>query len=1249
MNVLQSAAKQSVDVVAGGRLGSTEKRSSQDKPKEKGGTHMSIFHIVNARMKSKAKAAKARQVLDSLPEWLTPELLNQTTRRVRQKTGGNPARIVRSFNQVLQIEQPLWKLLIEFTAMPDKGLSQKQRLFDLVEEQHERFLKRYPEAEVGYDELLDHGPGGDTPLHLCFLLGLPELGKELAIKYYKTSELLSCPYGDDLKPWRLTKVVPDDEDANDGGLYTGQTVLHMCVAQLDHESCKWLLARGANVAARATGAFFQPLRRRYALTSPSFYRKIKAWVQDVNLKEHPVLHYVDVPDSGCYYGELPLSFAASVGDCELCDTLRTYFILRKEERDDSLITLYEETSKCDDEDCAKMRKQLEQHAEGGGSKRSHPAFSKGVDAVDYFTNARDKFGNTALHMAVLHKRTETISWLMANGGSPSLEVVNEEGFTPLTLSARKGLLGTFQEVLSHMQSVSWTFGDLKMAKYSLAQIDTFRIQEYALHQRPGWMSMVEIVVAHEVEEFASNDVFNRLIMEKWERFGRRHHLMFGILPFVFRLILVSFYLYFSCFLTRSQEEYFRNNGEHVWEGTDRSVGPTFDEFKFSLEGKMLTERWVRNGLQIASLLFVVVPGFVNGWHHRRLKDQDADPNEDGELSTYEIMIFIYKNLYFILAWGVSGSLLGGIIASALGNRLLEMQLLGISSVLHWAMLFLHLATFKTIGVLVIIVFKMLIGDIFKFVIVYLTLVMAFSVAFFALVQMADVPSAMQGMDSSIRGSIIQMILVSLGNKPTGVDFWPLIKETPNSSLTLTVYLVYVVLSALLLLNLLIAMMKKTFVADMQDRHRAWIFPFAHTILMYEKQLSEDDRARFRSGKPVGSEGKGDITLQKIKQIEYYDVHFGSTDLTADIEDMERQKEDHELLLARLTASLQTSLETFTAAIARLKSNMTESAWGKANQLSQRVLAHKKNIESQRRVRRSGMSSSVVRRASMSSVDTPGTVGTPGTAFDGDSSSLYLSPMQRSLSPKHRSLSSKQMVSPLAKPMTMSSRVGGKAHADGVDGSSAVTPLTSALSSTLPTAGRGAAEATEGAKQSHGVGEGTRGARDGNTGMGGEDEEEALYSRDVTEGISAGAGITARTSSAEPPPPRPHDPPDDSGSNATAQVGEVPLSGTDPGQTDSSAKPSQGNQAATHPKAVAPSKGATRRASLTPLPPMGSGSPLLPEASRRGNVGRRRASIADGTMEPLPQNGTTEPMPHGGEGAATDKEDKTTTDKEDKTS
>lgn len=46
--------------------------------------------------------------------------------------------------------------------------------------------------------------------------------------------------------------------------------------------------------------------------------------------------------------------------------------------------------------------------------------------------------------------------------------------------------------------------------------------------------------------------------------------------------------------------------------------------------------------------------------------------------------------------------------------------------------------------------------------------------------------------------------------------WYLIKQTDNPSLTLVVYIVYVVLCTLLMLNLLIAMMQKTFRADMRS-------------------------------------------------------------------------------------------------------------------------------------------------------------------------------------------------------------------------------------------------------------------------------------------------------------------------------------------------------------------------------------------------------------------------------------------------
>jgi hypothetical protein len=49
------------------------------------------------------------------------------------------------------------------------------------------------------------------------------------------------PYENDLRVWRQTSVLSTDED--DGGLYTGQTVLHIAVAQEDIDLCKWLLDR----------------------------------------------------------------------------------------------------------------------------------------------------------------------------------------------------------------------------------------------------------------------------------------------------------------------------------------------------------------------------------------------------------------------------------------------------------------------------------------------------------------------------------------------------------------------------------------------------------------------------------------------------------------------------------------------------------------------------------------------------------------------------------------------------------------------------------------------------------------------------------------------------------------------------------------------------------------------------------------------------------------------------------------------
>lgn len=61
-------------------------------------------------------------------------------------------------------------------------------------------------------------------------------------------------------------------------------------------------------------------------------------------------------------------------------------------------------------------------------------------------------------------------------------------------------------------------------------------------------------------------------------------------------------------------------------------------------------------------------------------------------------------------------------------------------------------------------------------------------------------------------------------------------DSNSPSLALFVYIIWVVLSSVLLLNLLIAMMGRTFQRDDEDVDRIWTFPFAALVLKYERLL-----------------------------------------------------------------------------------------------------------------------------------------------------------------------------------------------------------------------------------------------------------------------------------------------------------------------------------------------------------------------------------------------------------------------------
>jgi hypothetical protein len=343
------------------------------------------------------------------------------------------------------------------------------------------------------------GPVGDSPLHACFLLGLRRLGIEIVQKYYDAPELLSICYLNDLDPWRkvvggASKLESQCSATGEDGLYTGETVLHIAIVQEDAALVKHLLHLGIEISSRAIGVFFQPKLLNPLTVELNRRQRLMAWILGLDLKgsKFAAVSSIENKYSGTYYGEYPLSFAASVGNLEICNIIYYYKKLRidtKTSAEECKMTKRER----DPRSTCPIKMMKDQRGRSSAKINQH-VFSVGCEfdglnsteqLMWEFLNAADSFGNTALHMAVWHQRTDIIDWLVSKkGGEDSLNMINHEYFTPLTLAARRGHVDIFHHILyKHMGKTAWVYGKVG----SLSFIFIFRNSELAFDTfRFGW-------------------------------------------------------------------------------------------------------------------------------------------------------------------------------------------------------------------------------------------------------------------------------------------------------------------------------------------------------------------------------------------------------------------------------------------------------------------------------------------------------------------------------------------------------------------------------------------------------------------------------------------------------------------------------------------------------------------------------------------------------------------------------------------
>lgn len=223
---------------------------------------------------------------------------------------------------------------------------------------------------------------------------------------------------------------------------------------------------------------------------------------------------------------------------------------------------------------------------------------------------------------------------------------------------------------------------------------------------------------------------------------------------------------------------------------------------------------------------------LQSWRNKRISIHDFDPNGDLDWSLNELFFFIYKNLTTVLSLLTIGFLVGSLYDRTRNGMeafwdsdpfrgrnpdstpsYTELQCLALVTIFMYCNLLHMLLPFQSIGPVLITIWRMLMGDVVRWIVVYFFLLMAFSQAIIIAVQDTAIfdPLLDDILEQGITGVSISRtslntldfvkyyVLVTLGEVSQ-----PLVWQAgKTNSYIWMMHIIFLILSTLLLLNLII--------------------------------------------------------------------------------------------------------------------------------------------------------------------------------------------------------------------------------------------------------------------------------------------------------------------------------------------------------------------------------------------------------------------------------------------------------------
>lgn len=488
---------------------------------------------------------------------------------------------------------------------------------------------------------------------------------------------------------------------------------------------------------------------------------------------------------------------------------------------------------------------------------------------------RDYHGNTVLHalVSVADNSPENTEFVIAmydhilikadqlHPKTKLEEIENNEGLTPITLAAKKGKLGLFKHIVQrefmgcrHLSRkiTEWAYGPVCSSLYDLSSLDTYE----------GNSALEIVVYGSEIPnrlEMLQIEPLNRLIEEKWDRFAHR-------------MFLFNFIVYFIYLFIFTASAYYHEEGRDY----ENQTKPPYPYAK-NTEGYLLLTGHI---IAIIGSFYFFIRGLTDMIRKRpRFQSLIIDGYTD--------QLFFVQGLFFL--------------ASAVlycYSRYEYLAFLVLCLALSWINLLYFSRGSKNLGIYNVMIQKMVLGEIRRFLVVYMVFLIGFSAALVTLLDQESINSGstrefrlsedLPSLDPTTDSSNSQSRMTSRagkGRKGLNADNeYELCKKPSYKNIYFTtlelfkftigmgdleftehykykevfyvLLIVYIVMTYILMLNMLIALMNQSVEMMSVESTSIWKLQRAITTLDMEWILPKCLQGKLRSGEEKDLGGGG---------------------------------------------------------------------------------------------------------------------------------------------------------------------------------------------------------------------------------------------------------------------------------------------------------------------------------------------------------------------------------------------------------